>query len=436
MASRTGSAARLARTFAVACAVTAVLASGASAQEGSVLVTTVTGAITPVIADHLRDSIALADERNHSALVVQLDTPGGLDTSMREIVQAFLDSPVPVIVHVAPPGARAASAGAIIAWAAHVAVMAPGTNIGAATPVDLQGGEVNDKAVNDAAAYVEELARLRGRNPEFAVEAVRDGRSVGASDAVSLGVVDLVAEDIDDLLTALDGRAVELASGEVRVLRTAGTAATEYDMTWVRRVLQRIADPNLAFTFLSLGSLAIVYEVAHPGVGAGGVLGAILILMSLFALSVLPVNSVGAILLLLAGVMFIIEIFIPGIGVMAAGGTVALLLGGLFLFQRRSGIGIDLAVLIPSVVVAGVGTIALGRLAFHTRNRPNITGEGALIGRPGVVRSTDGTVARVVVDGVWWKARTFGPALRLGAPVRVIDVDGLELVVEPEEGTP
>ena len=409
----------------------ALLAGPAGAQTPQVLVTEVRGAITPVVAEHLVDAVAEAERRDHQALLVELDTPGGLESSMREIVQAFLGADVPVIVHVAPPGAQAASAGAVITFAAHVAAMAPGTNIGAATPVDLQGGEVGDKIVNNAAAYVETIAEERGRDVDFAVDTVREGRSAPASEAIEVGAVDLLADDRADLLRALDGRRVELADDEVVTLRTADAATTPFEMSAVRRLLQALADPNLAYLFISLGTLGLIYEVASPGAGLGGILGGILLVLGFFSLSVLPVDVVGLLLLALALGLFIAEAFAPGIGVFAAGGVVSLVLAGLFLFQRSTGLGVDLTFLLPVPVIAGGLAVAIGRFAWRAQRRPPIGGPaGTVVGQRGEVRGVDDGTAEVLVDGALWRARAQEP-LRVGQQVRVVARDGLTLVVEP-----
>lgn len=367
------------------------------------------------------------------ALLVELDTPGGLDASMREIVQAFLGARVPVIVYVAPPGARAASAGALITMAAHVAAMAPGTAIGAATPVDLEGGDVARKVINDAAAYAVSIARERGRDETFAEEAVREGRSA-AEEALEVGAIDLIAGSRGELLDAVDGRTVQLAEGRTVELRTRGVPLVEHRMGFSQRVLQRLADPNLAFLFLSLGTLAIIYEIANPGVGFGGIAGAILLLLAFASLSVLPVNVVGVLLLVLALGLFIAELFVPGVGVFAAGGTISLVLGGLFLF--RGSLGVDPVVLLPTGVVAGGGALLLGRAAWRSRRLPPATGAEALIGRRTEVRSVQGDRAEVFLDGTWWGARPRVGRLEVGQSVRVAAVEGLTLVVEPEEGEP
>jgi membrane-bound serine protease (ClpP class) len=405
----------------------------ATAQGSSVLVTRVAGTITPVIADHLVDGVGTAERDGHAAYLVELDTPGGLDTSMREIIKAFLGADVPVVVYVTPSGARAASAGALITFAANIAAMTPGTTIGAATPVDLQGGEISDKVINDAAAFAETVAAQRGRNTRFAIDTVRQGRAVPAEEAVRLDAVDLLAASRAGLLQELDGRSVKIANGNTVTLRTADATQVEQDFGLFRRLLQLLADPNLAFLFLSLGTLAIIYELANPGVGFGGIAGAIFLLLGFFALSVLPINLVGLLLLALAAALFVAELFVPGVGVFAAGGTVALVLGGLFLFDGA--VGIDPAVLVPVALVVGGGSVLAGRLAWRARRAPSVSGREGLLGRQVTVRTADGATGQVLLDGAWWTARSRGAPLQPGQRVRVVDLEGLELIVDPEEGT-
>ena len=410
----------------------AASATGTRAQATTVLVTEVDGVITPVMADHIREGLARAQEEAHQAFLIELDTPGGLDASMRDIIQSFLGANVPVVVHVAPSGARAASAGALITMAAHVAAMAPGTTIGAATPVDLEGGgDVERKIIEDAAAYAESVARVRGRNVEFAVEAVREGRSVAADRAEGIGVVDLLASDRIELLEEIDGQTVTLANGDRVALETRGAGVVPYELGTFRSILQWLADPNLAFLFMSLGTLAIIYELANPGLGGGAVVGVILILLALFGLAVLPVNVLGALLLVLAAILFVVEVFTPGVGVGAAGGTASLILGGLFLFRGR--VGVDPEVLIPVAVVVGGATMFAGRLAWRTRRLPATTGTGGLLGAVAEVGPVTGTTGQVMVQGAWWNVRTRGEQLREGATVRVVEVEGLDLVVEEQD---
>jgi membrane-bound serine protease (ClpP class) len=415
-----------------------LLAVPATAQQAgtTVLVAQVDGIITPVMADHLADAAAAAVAGGHAALLVELDTPGGLETSMREIVQTFLTSNVPVIVYVSPPGARAASAGSVMTLAAHVAAMAPGTNIGAATPIALEGGEVIDKVIEDSAAYVAAIAEARGRDVDFAVATVRDGRSITASQALEIGVIDVIAASREEVLAAADGMTVTLEPGGHEVtLDTGGAVAVEYELSGVRRLLQALADPNFAFLFLSLGTLAVLYELANPGAGIGGALGAIMLILAFFSLSVLPMNIAGILLLVLAIALFVAELFVPGVGVFAGGGAIALVASGLFLFQRPTGIGVDLSFLLPLPVLVGIGSVVIGRLVWRSQRSARPQGlVGALDGETGVVRSADGRRGRVFVGGSLWKAYTEGPELRVGDRIRVKRMDGIELVVEPDTG--
>lgn len=406
--------------------------SGQPDDGAGVLRTEVDGAITPVIADHVDAAVDRAEDGGYDLLVIELDTPGGLDSAMRDVIRRVLEAEVPVAVHVSPRGARAASAGALITLSAHVAAMAPGTAIGASTPVDLGGGEVEDKVVNDSAAYAEALAELRGRDAEVAAEMVRDGRSLPVGEAIEEGVVDLEAGSLEELLDRVDGRVVDVGPGEREVtLRTAGAAVDEHEMGLLRRIQQALADPNLAFLFLSLGTLAIVYELASPGVGAGGVVGVTLVVLGLFSLAVLPVSAVGVVLLVVAGAMFVAELFAPGIGVAAAGGTGALVLSGVFLFRDVPGLEVSMAVVVPVAVVVGAAVVAAGRFVVRARRLPSrLSGSDVLIGQVATVRAA-GAARQVFVGGAWWRVRDEGSPPDDGTVVRIVGVEGLDLVVEP-----
>lgn len=405
------------------------LGATAFAQQATVLHADIEGeTITPVISNFLSEGVDRAQRDGHEAFIIALDTPGGLDTSMRQIVQSFLDARVPVVVWV-PPGGRAASAGAIIGMSAHVLAMAPATAIGAATPVDLQGGDISQKIIQDATAFSVSVAEARGRNVEFAREAVTDGRSVPASEAREIGVIDLIADDLDTLMRRLDGREVAVAGGGTATLATRGAARVAHDLSFLQRVRQRLADPNLAFIFLSLGTLAIIYELANPGIGAGGVTGVILIILAMFSLSVLPVNTAGVLFLVLAMGLFVGEVFVPGIGVFAAGGAVSLVLGGLFLF--RGSIGVSLALIIPTAIVVGGAVVFAGRLAWRARTAPSATGAGQVVGIRTTVRKVDDGVAQAFLEGAWWRLRSPGGALQRGQEVTIVGMEGLELIAEP-----
>jgi membrane-bound serine protease (ClpP class) len=308
--------------------------------------------------------------------------------------------------------------------------MSPGTNIGAATPVTIEGAEVGDKIVNNATSYIAAIAEERGRNVEVAREMVQEGRSEPSSRAVRLGVADLVAADREMLLRAIDGREVSLDERDTVRLRTRDAAIVEHEMGWLRNVRQRLADPNLAFLFLSLGTLAIVYELANPGIGFGGIVGVILVVLGFFALAVLPVNVAGVALLLLAAGLFVAELFVPGIGVLAAGGAVSLALAGVFLV--RGSPRVDLVVILPTVTAITAGVVLAGRLAWRARRAQPTWGAESLQGRRTTVRRTDGSTGQVLLEGAWWTVRSDEP-LEVGLEVLVKHVNGLELVVERAE---
>lgn len=407
---------------------TASVGAPAFAQGPGVLVTDVDGPITPVVADHLAAAVETASESG-SILVVTIDTPGGLDTSMREIVQTFLNAPVPVVAFVQPEGARAASAGTFIAMSAHIAAMAPATSIGAATPVDLQTGDSgSDKVINDAAAFAVSVAERRGRNTDFAEAAVREGRSITAIQALEEKVIDVVADDLDDLLGAIDGQVVEV-QGSDRTLTTEGVVPERYEMSTFRQILARIADPNLAILFISIGTLAVVYEAANPGLGFAGIAGVILLLLGFFALSVFPVQEAGLALLILAIALFIGEIFVPGVGVLAAGGTISLILAGLFLFEGD--VEVSTPVLWPTALLMGGLTAFAGRAALKARLKPSTTGPGTLIGKPVTVQGGDKEGYAAFLEGSWWTVESAEGDLESGQTGKVVAVEGLSLIVEP-----
>jgi membrane-bound serine protease (ClpP class) len=437
MSAHTPAAARLLGAVLVGMLAALLLGPGAAAQDETsprVLTTEVATPITPVVADHVEDGLERAAEEEYAAYVIELDTPGGLVDAMRDIVSDILASPVPVIVYVAPEGARAASAGAVITLASHVAVMAPGTHIGAATPVGLEGEEVSDKVVNDMAAYTVALAELRGRDPEFAEEIVSEGRAVDVGEAVEVGAVDAEAASLTEALEAADGRKVTVVEQETVTVETAGAAVDRQEMGVFRQVLQFLADPNIAFLLLTIGTLGLIYELATPGVGFAGATGATALLLALFSLSVLPVNAVGLLLLAVAIGLFAAEVFAPGVAGFGFGGAVVLVLAALFLFDDGSGVAVDLWAALPLALVMFAAVVVAGRVALRTRRAPSVsTGADVLIGRRVEVRHADGTTGTTYAAGAWWSLRSIGPPLRVGAEVEVIDIDGLVLLVDPGE---
>jgi membrane-bound serine protease (ClpP class) len=410
---------------------------GPGAEAGAVHVLTADGAVGPVMERYIDRGIDAAEDEEGEVVVVRLDTPGGLITSMNGIVKRILSSDVPVIVYVSPQGGHAASAGTFITMAAHVAAMAPATRIGAATPVGSGGEEIQgplgEKVTNDAAAQIRALAELRGRNAEWAESAVRDAAAVNADEALELNVVDLLADDIDELLDDVDGREVELDSGRQVKLETRDAAVAFNDMNFIERFLDLIADPNIALLLLSLGSLAIFVEIVHPGVIFPGVFGVIALILGFFSLSVIPFNWAGVALILFAFVLFGLEIFVPSGGILGGGGVVALILGGLLLtsgnppeFQISRWLVIGLAATMGAMVLFVLVNI------FRIRMMPAQIGKETMVGRSAVARSALDPRGYVFIDGEMWGAESEEGSIEQGERVVITEVHGLKLKVRKE----
>ncbi|HJV05206.1 MAG TPA: nodulation protein NfeD [Actinomycetota bacterium] len=415
---------------------------GASAQEPQaeehvVEVVELEGVIDPTTAGFLATSLEDAAQDGAEAVIIQLDTPGGLDVSMRDMVQRILRSPVPVVVWVGPPGARAASAGVFLVYASHLAAMADATNLGAAHPVNLGGGPVEEKAVNDAAEYLEGLAEERGRDREFASEAVRESASISVDEALEREVVEIRANSINDLLRELDGRMVELPSG-TRTLVTAAEQGQEVTLRFrepglLARILHAITDPTLAYLLLVLGFWALVFELSQPGVGIAGVAGAISLILAFYSLAVLPVSLAGLLLVLLGLVLFTIDVFTAGLGVFTVGGALALTVGSLILFSGAAP-EVELPVWVVGLMVAG-SVLFFGfamTVAMRARRRQALTGQEGLIGLTGESRADLAPEGQVWVKGALWRARALQGSIPAGRKVRVRRVDGLLLLVQEE----
>jgi membrane-bound serine protease (ClpP class) len=400
-----------------------------------VWVTKATGIIDPVLADYLTETMRDAADAGAAALVIEMDTPGGLDTSMREIIQGELDSPIPVVVYVYPEGARAASAGVYILMGSDVAAMAPQTNLGAATPVAL-GGDLDEtmeaKVINDAAAYIVALAETHGRNAEWAEQAVRESVSLPAQQALAMNVVDFVQPDLPSLLEAIDGFVTQPKG---LTLHTAGAPVREVEMGFIARFLHAIANPSIAYVLLTLGVLAIVFEVTTPGFGVAGIAGAIAVLLSFYALAVLPVSFVGIALIVLAIILFVAEVFVQSQGILGAGGAIAVILGGLLLFDTSASfLRVAWPVLLAVAVIAFVFITIVIAKARRAMRRPQATGAESLVGTQGVTLSPLDPLGKVKVRGEIWKARTEGEALLKDERIEVLRVEGLTLVVRRASG--
>jgi membrane-bound serine protease (ClpP class) len=391
------------------------------------------GAITPVTARLLSAAIERAQAERAQALIVRLNTPGGLERSMRSMAQAILNAEIPIIVYVAPTGARAASAGVFITMAAHVAAMAPATNIGAAHPVTIGGGdtgkEMGKKIENDAAAFARSLAAERGRNVEWAEKAVRASVSVTEREAVKLKVVDLVADSVPDLLAKIDGRTVKTARGPV-TLATRDALVKPIEVRFRDRFLALITDPNIAYILMMVGMLGIFFELQNPGVVLPGVIGGISLILAFFAFQSLPINWAGVLLILFGVALLIAEIKVVSHGVLTAGGVVAMVLGSFMLYEAPEvGFRVSWTVILPTVgATAGLVVWAVSAGVRAMMKSPT-TGAAGMIGRVVVARSALGPEGQVQVDGEIWRAVSEGEAIPAGEKVRVTAVDGLTLKV-------
>jgi membrane-bound serine protease (ClpP class) len=391
------------------------------------------GAITPVTVRLLTMAVGRAQSEGAQALIVQLNTPGGLERSMRSMVQTILGSPIPVIVYVAPTGGRAASAGVFITMSAHVAAMAPATNIGAAHPVAVGGSmdkEMSKKVENDAAAFARSIATERGRNAEWAEKAVRSSVSATEREAVKLKVVDLVAESVPDLLAKIDGRIVKTPKGPV-TLATKGAAVRVIEVRFRDRFLALISDPNIAYLLMMAGMLGIFFELSNPGSILPGVIGGISLILAFFAFQSLPVNWAGLLLILFGLVLLIAEIKVVSHGVLAIGGVVAMVLGSLMLYDVPEARGIRLSwlVIIPTVgTTAGLVFFAV-TMGVRALYRPSVTGSSAMVGRIGVTRTALGPEGHVLIDGELWRAVSPDGRIEAGETVQVTAIDGLTVKV-------
>jgi membrane-bound serine protease (ClpP class) len=447
------------------------LPGGAAASGAAVVVLGVDGAISPGSADYVVRGLKSAAEEHAELVVLKMDTPGGLDTAMRQIIKQIIASPVPVAAFVAPEGARAASAGTYILYASHIAAMAPATNLGAATPINIgiggidgqprpenqpqqdggkgkkkdrsplggklpvPGSTLQHKQINDASAYIRSLAQMRGRNAEWAEQAVREAVSLSADEALKLKVIDLIARDVPGLLKKLDGRKVNVLGVE-RTLDLKDASIVTLEPDWRSRLLSVIADPSIAYLLMLAGIFGLFFEFSNPGFVLPGVVGAISLLLALFAFQMLPVNYAGLGLIILGLAFMVAEVFIPSFGVVGIGGVVAFVIGSVLLIDTdMPGFGIPWTVIVPVALASALFIFFVAGMALKSWKRPVVSGREELIGSSGeVLADFDGKDGWARVHGETWRIRCKQP-LRQGQKIRVLSMDGLIFDVEPEDAS-
>ncbi len=439
-----------------------LLAIPATAQEDKVAyLLTIDGAIGPATSDYLTKGIAEAARQDAALVIIQMNTPGGLDSSMRDIIQAILQSPVPVVGYVAPSGSRAASAGTYIMYASHIAAMAPATNIGSATPVQIGGdgvrkpdpedeadseaGDGDDeeksaardtgttamerKTINDAVAYIRGLAELRSRNVDWAEKAVREAVNVTASDALELGIIDLIAKTPELLLQEIDGMTVEV-NGNEQTVTSAGLDISEIEPGWRNRLLSVITDPSVAYMLLMLGIYGLIFEGYNPGAILPGVVGAIAILLALYAFQILPVNFAGLGLIALGVILLIAEVFAPSFGALGIGGVIALVSGSVILMDTDvPGYQISRSLIFSVAFLSSALIVGIVYFAIRARGRPVVSGREQMIGMTGTARGDIGLKGMAFVHGELWQAHASEP-IPDGQSIRVTGINGLKLAVE------
>jgi membrane-bound serine protease (ClpP class) len=402
--------------------------------DSFVLLATYDGVINPVAAEYLHDALASAQESKAQALIIRLNTPGGLDTSMRLIIKDITGATIPVVVYVSPSSGRAASAGVFITMAAHVATMAPGTNIGAAHPVAMGGGEMDtamkEKVENDSVAYIKSIAEQRGRNVAWAEDAVRKSVSVTEREALKLRIIDLVAENMPALLKQLDGRTIPLPSGPT-VLHTAAADVREFPMGLRLELLKALSDPNIAYLLMTIGTIGIMAELYNPGAILPGIVGAISLILAFYSLQSLPVNYAGVLLFLLGVVFFILEATVTSYGLLAIGGVVAMLLGSMMLIKTDvEFLQISWSVILPVIALTAAFSLFMVGMGMRAMRRRPATGREEMVGLVGIVQTALTPHGQLAVHGELWEAISERPLLP-GDKAEVIRVDGLRLYVKP-----
>ncbi len=417
-------------------------------SQNTAVVLTLDSAIGPATADYIHRGIAIGAKQHASLIIIQLDTPGGLDQSMREIIKNILASPIPIATYVAPSGARAASAGTYILYASPIAAMAPGTNIGAATPVSMggspipgnneekpnkqanQASDMTKKIKKDAAAYLHSLAKIHGRNVDWSQKAVLEADSIPADKALAIGVIDLIAKDIPDLLKNIDGKKVKLKEGWV-TLKTKNTQVTHFKPDWRTQFLTVITNPSFAYILLLIGIYGLFFEFANPGFVLPGVAGAICLLIALYALQLLPINYVGLGLIFMGIAFMVAEAFLPSFGALGLGGIIAFAVGSVMLMDADiPGYGIPWTLILTMVIANGLFFFVVICMAIRARQQKIVSGREALMDKVGIINGDFDTEGWIRIDGENWHCKSTEP-LKKGQSAQIIDQEGLTLLVKP-----
>lgn len=452
MTHRPFQAAHLLRAWAVLCllagmALMALSPVVAQSDSPRVRVLTIDDTITPPMAQYVERGIRSAENDNIDAIVIEIDTPGGLSSAMDDIDRAILESEVPVIAYVSPRGARAASAGVYITYASHVAAMAPGTSIGSASPVAGDGSEMTDtmeaKVTNDAVSNIRNLAEFRGRNADWAEQAVREAVNITADVALDLDVINLISPDLTTLLNDVDGMQVEMADGSMITLRTAGATTSDVEMNVIETLLQTISDPTIAYMLLSFGALGIFLELSNPGTFIPGIVGVVSLVLGLYSLGTLPVNWTGVALIGIAFALFFIDIFVTSFGILLIGGLAAFIVGSYMLVDSSvpGYSGVSRPVIWTSAAIILGSALFIGGAVLRSMRSKPATGKSALIGQTGVVRQQLDPDGMVFLQGELWTASLHNatadtPPVPAGTTVEVQDIQGLRLFVEPATTSP
>jgi membrane-bound serine protease (ClpP class) len=415
-----------------------LLALSAFSQKTKVLVINADCAIHPACADYIHSGLEKALEENAECLIIKLNTPGGLLKSTRVIVTDILESKIPVVVYVSPSGSQAASAGVFITLAGHIAAMSPGTNIGAAHPVSLQGTQdtvMMEKATNDAAAFIRTISEKRNRNIEWAEDAVRKSLSITETEALELNVIDIIAKDIDDLLVQIDGMEVETVSGK-RILKTKDTSIIEVEMTLAQKLLSILSDPNFAYILLMLGIYGLFFELYNPGAIFPGVIGGICIILAFYSMHTLPVNYAGLALIIFAVILFLLEIKVVSHGVLTIGGIISLLLGSMMLIDEDSvleAMEISMELIIIVVVLTAAFFLFAITFGIKAQRKKPVTGSEGIVGETGTAISNLKPIGKVKVHGEIWNAECKGEVINKGDEIEVVSVNHLMLIVEKKK---